>query len=113
MKDHLVPLTCPKCGAEDQAFASDLSQAALLCDVDGVTMERDDGQDGESNDEPAALRLLCEQTGTESHEWDEFDGPTTGVGVERYYAHVDGKRTAYTCDDQGQVTVSVSTEDDA
>lgn len=44
-KDHLVQLTCPDCGHEDQAFDSDLRGARLVCDECGTYMKRDDGDD--------------------------------------------------------------------
>ncbi|BBB70226.1 hypothetical protein UNDYM_5973 (plasmid) [Undibacterium sp. YM2] len=40
-------------------------------------------------------------------DWFDADGPSTGVGAEYYFAHIDG-RTAYVCVDQGEViTVEV------
>ena len=56
---------------------------------------------------PAALAALCEQTDTEPGDWLEVVGTTTGVGVERSYVHIDGCE-AYTVDDQGEISVSVS-----
>jgi len=53
-----------------------------------------------------ALEALCKQTGTTPDEWEAIDGPETGVGVEYWFRHGDG-REAYVCDDQGEIRVDV------
>lgn len=35
-----------------------------------------------------------------------MEGPETGVGVEQWFVHTDG-REAYTCNDQGHITMDV------
>lgn len=52
------------------------------------------------------LDELCKQTNTVASEWEAIDGPETGVGVESWWRHVDG-REAYVCNDQGHITVEV------
>lgn len=34
-----------------------------------------------------ALDHLCQETGTAPEEWEETDGPDSGVGVDHYFAH--------------------------
>jgi hypothetical protein len=53
------------------------------------------------------LKKLCEDTNTNPGDWEHFDGPETGVGIERWFLHKDG-REAYTVDDQSSITVEVS-----
>lgn len=56
----------------------------------------------------SAWKPRLPQTGSQPSDWEPTNGPETGVGVERWYVHkVDG-RDAYTVDDQGAITVSVS-----
>jgi hypothetical protein len=56
--------------------------------------------------ESAGLSALCAQTNTAGGDWAESQGPTTGVGTERWFIHSDG-RQAYTCDDGGEVRVEL------
>ena len=58
------------------------------------------------------LRELCKQTGTKSKDWEELDGPETGVGVERWFRNKKTGEEAYCCDDQGDITISISSDDD-
>lgn len=54
-----------------------------------------------------SLAEVCLETETEPEEWTPIDGEETGVGVESWYRHHDG-REAYVCDDQGEITVEIS-----
>jgi hypothetical protein len=59
-----------------------------------------------------ALQAVCEQTGTKPEDWEEIDGAPTGVGVEHWFV-CDGRNLeAYTCDDQGHITVEVYDRDE-
>ncbi len=57
-----------------------------------------------------SLKKLCRETGTAEKDWTEIDGPETGVGVERWFRHSDG-REAYACDDNGHITIEVNEQD--
>lgn len=39
-------------------------------------------------------------------DWEELDGPETGVGIERWYRNRHSGQEVYGCDDQGDVTLS-------
>lgn len=54
------------------------------------------------------LTQLCEETETEPEEWAVMEGPETGVGIEAWFRHKDG-REAYVCDDQGEIGIEVNT----
>lgn len=60
-----------------------------------------------SNKTMPILKQLCEDTNTNAEDWESMDGPETGVGIERWYRHKDGKE-AYTVDDQGSFTIEVT-----
>ena len=55
---------------------------------------------------PDHLRKLAEDTDTLPEDWEPIGGPETGVGVENWYKHADG-REAYACDDQGDIRIDV------
>ena len=52
------------------------------------------------------LEYLCNETGTNPEDWEDIDGPTTGVGVERWFRHKEDGREVYLCDDQGDISIS-------
>ena len=56
-------------------------------------------------------QLLKRATGT-SEGWEEMEGPETGVGVEYWYYHAGSGYEAYVVDDQGHLTVEVSSRED-
>lgn len=60
---------------------------------------------------PPALVQLAEQTGTSTEEWEQIDGPTTGVGIEYWFRHKSGNE-AYACDDQGDIRIDLNKKDD-
>lgn len=53
----------------------------------------------------AALKQLCEETGTKPEAWEEVNGPETGVGIERWFFNEELGTGYYTCDDQGHITI--------
>lgn len=55
---------------------------------------------------PAPLRAVCRATNTYDDEWEEAEGPTTGVGEEYWYVHDSGK-SVYVCVDQGHISVGL------
>lgn len=36
-----------------------------------------------------AIDFLCAETGTKPNEWQEVDGPDSGVGADSYFSHSD------------------------
>lgn len=50
-----------------------------------------------------ALKFLCQETDTKPNQWEELDGPESGVGVEYWYRHKKSGQEAYLCIDQGEV----------
>jgi len=53
------------------------------------------------------MQKLTFETDTAADEWESMDGPQTGVGVEFWYRHDDG-REAYVVDDQGEITIEIN-----
>lgn len=54
------------------------------------------------------LEKLCEYTNTKKSDWEELDGPESGVGIERWFKHKKTGEEAYLCDDQGDLTISIN-----
>jgi hypothetical protein len=52
-------------------------------------------------------QAVSQATNTRSKDREFIDGPETGVGVEYWLRHKDG-REAYVCDDQGVVNIQVT-----
>ncbi len=50
---------------------------------------------------------VAAESDTYARDWQFIDGPETGVGVEYWLRHKDG-REAYVVDDQGEVTIEVN-----
>ena len=71
---------------------TDLGNGAVLRDMDLTTM-------------------IAERTGTEAVDWEEFDGPESGVGVDYWYGHKELGWQAYVVVDQDDVSISVTDED--
>jgi hypothetical protein len=58
---------------------------------------------------PAQIILaVAAKTGTASSDWNYFDGPTTGVGVEYWLRNTLAFLEAYVCDDQGELTIEIT-----
>lgn len=55
--------------------------------------------------------MIAERTGTEADDWEEFDGPESGVGVDYWYAHKVHGWQAYVVVDQDDVSISVTDEE--
>ncbi len=53
-------------------------------------------------------KAVAEKTGTNVRDWQYIDGPTTGVGIEFWLHNNKTGVTVYYCDDQGNVSISVS-----
>jgi len=51
--------------------------------------------------------IIAEMTGTDAADWEEVDGPESGVGVDYHYAHAAGA-TAYIVHDQERISISVT-----
>lgn len=56
------------------------------------------------------MSRLVEETGIPEHEWDEFNGPDSGHGVDRWFRHKPTGRVAYVNDDMGDIAVSFPTD---
>ena len=54
------------------------------------------------------ILAVAAKTGTAPNDWDYFDGPTTGVGVEYWLRNAIDYLEAYVCDDQGELTVEIT-----
>ena len=50
-------------------------------------------------------------TGTRDGEWEDVDGPDSGVGIDYWYVHAAGKLEAYINVDQSRVSISVTEAD--
>lgn len=91
-----------------------MSPAEFVQEMDERMEQLEFGPYAESQDEVSdSLAALCEQTGTTPADWDQTDGPSTGVGVESWYVHKHDGREAYLVDDQGFITVDVGDPDSA
>lgn len=55
--------------------------------------------------------MIAQRTGTEADDWEEFDGPESGVGVDYWYGHKTLGWQAYVVVDQDDVSISVVDED--
>lgn len=54
------------------------------------------------------IRAVAVKSGTAPGNWNYFDGPTTGVGVEYWLRNVVHSLEAYVCDDQGELTIEIN-----
>jgi hypothetical protein len=54
------------------------------------------------------LLAVAVQSGTAPGNWDYFDGPRTGVGVEYWLRNAVDSLEAYVCDDQGELTIEIT-----
>lgn len=52
------------------------------------------------------LDTIVEETGTDYGDWEELLGPSTGVGIERWYINIHTNQEVYGCDDQGDISIS-------
>ena len=52
--------------------------------------------------------MIAERTGTQAADWEEFDGPESGVGVDYWYGHKDLGWQAYVVVDQDDISISVT-----
>lgn len=50
-----------------------------------------------------ALDYLLKQTQTEKEDWEELDGPDSGVGTEFWFKNIHTSDEAYICIDQGEI----------
>ena len=57
---------------------------------------------------PQIILAVAVKTGTAPGNWDYFDGPATGVGVEYWLRNAVDSLEAYVCDDQGELTVEIT-----
>lgn len=57
------------------------------------------------------VKHLIETSTGKTEGWVEVDGPSTGVGIERWYTHPDGLQ-AYVVDDQGSMRIEVTGRED-
>jgi hypothetical protein len=53
------------------------------------------------------IHAVAVRTDTASGNWEYFDGPTTGVGVEYWLRNGADALEAYVCDDQGELTIEI------
>ena len=59
---------------------------------------------------PSPLQVLASVTGTVCEDWEDLDGPDSGVGVDYRYRHRGSGAEAYLNLDQDYLTVSVNDE---
>lgn len=117
IKDEFPDGTQFKSNYKDAAWATSHES---LRHLDGkifkIKIERVFSDEGEFLDEKIRkitddiLEALSEQTDTKPDEWEELNGPTTGVGIEKYYQHKENKCVFYCVDDQGDITCSLDEE---
>lgn len=59
------------------------------------------------DDDDPIIGWLTSETGTVADDWEEIDGPDSGVGVEYWFVHKTDGREAYVNDEQGFVSGQV------
>ena len=62
------------------------------------------------NQRATPLETLASVTGTLEADWENLDGPDSGVGVDYWYRHAPTGKEAYLNLDQDHLTVSVDGE---
>ncbi len=60
--------------------------------------------------EPAVVEILASVTGSQVDDWEDLDGPDSGVGVDFWFRHRTTGVEAYANLDQDHVTISVDGE---
>jgi hypothetical protein len=53
------------------------------------------------------IRAVAVRSGTAPRNWEYFEGPTTGVGVEYWLRNTADALEAYVCDDQGELKIEI------
>jgi hypothetical protein len=54
----------------------------------------------------SAIQFLCGETLTSESDWEEMDGPDSGVGIDYWYRNVETGDEVYVNEDQGEYTLS-------
>jgi hypothetical protein len=54
------------------------------------------------------IRAVAAQSSTVPSNWEYFEGPTTGVGVEYWLRNAADALEAYVCDDQGELRIEIT-----
>ena len=112
-------------GREEYASAEKVDEAvACLSRVKKKADELDDDVDREylirvefDEDQPfgeepqTAIEALSRETDTPIKDWEEIDGPDSGVGVDHWFRNKETGREAYVNEDQGEFTVSAPAND--
>lgn len=52
------------------------------------------------------LEAIVDETDTDYDDWEQISGPSTGVGIERWYVNIRTNQEVYGCDDQGDISIS-------
>jgi hypothetical protein len=66
-----------------------------------------DGNDLDAEDAVTIYDLMADRTGTKREDWEDIDGPDSGVGVDYWHRTKDGQWEAYVNIDQEYVTVEI------
>lgn len=53
------------------------------------------------------IQQVCDETDTKPADWNEMDGPDSGVGVDYWFVNKHTGQEVYVNDDQGHVTINV------
>jgi predicted RNA-binding Zn-ribbon protein involved in translation (DUF1610 family) len=95
---------------------SDITYSALGVDAEGMLRVEVTGDAlmvfDEKDDVPSALVALAKHTGTQPTEWQNADGPSSGVGEDYYYKHSGSLGAWRVCLDQGEVDSIAQHDDD-
>lgn len=60
--------------------------------------------------EPSVVEILASVTGSAVEDWEDLDGPDSGVGVDFWYRHRTTEAEAYANLDQDHLTISMCGE---